>query len=61
MDRVTRKELKTDKFALEVGHTVSLFEEHQKEVIRYGAIGLVAIALGLGYWADWCFRPRKLS
>jgi predicted negative regulator of RcsB-dependent stress response len=56
VDRVTRKELKTDKFALEVGHTVSLFEEHQKEVIRYGAIGLVAIALGLGYWI---YRGRE--
>ncbi len=50
MDRVTRKELKTDKFALEVGHAASLFEEHQKEIIRYGAIGLAAIALGFGYW-----------
>jgi predicted negative regulator of RcsB-dependent stress response len=50
VDRVTRKELKTDKFALEIGHTVSLFEEHRKEVIRYGGIGLVAIALCLGYW-----------
>jgi predicted negative regulator of RcsB-dependent stress response len=50
VNRVTRKELRTDKFALEIGHTVSLFEEHRKEVIRYGAIGLVAIALGIGYW-----------
>jgi predicted negative regulator of RcsB-dependent stress response len=50
VDRVTRKELKTDKFALEVGHTVSLFEEHPKEILRYGAIALVVIALGIGYW-----------
>lgn len=50
MDRVTRKELKTDKFALEVGHAATLFEEHQKEVFRYGAIGLAVIALGFGYW-----------
>ena len=33
--RITRKELKSDKFALEVEHTVTFFEEHQKELIRY--------------------------
>lgn len=44
MDRVTRKDLKTDKFAEEVGLTVTFFEEHQKDVIRYGGIG-VAVAL----------------
>jgi predicted negative regulator of RcsB-dependent stress response len=48
--RITRKELKTDKFALEVEHTVNFFEEHQKEIIRYGGIGLVAIALVLGWF-----------
>lgn len=45
MARITRKELKTDKFALEVGQTVSFFEEHQKEIVRYGAIGLGVVAL----------------
>ena len=50
MDRITRKELKRDRFAVEFGHTVSLFEEHQKEILRYGAIGLAAILLGIGYW-----------
>ena len=49
MARITRKELKTDKFALEVGHTVTFFEEHQKELIRYGGIGLVVILLIVGY------------
>ena len=37
MARITRKDLKTDKFALEVGHTVDFFEEHRREVVRYGA------------------------
>lgn len=47
--RITRKELKTDKFALEVEHGLSFFEQHQKEIIRYGtvAIALVAIVLGV--------------
>jgi predicted negative regulator of RcsB-dependent stress response len=43
--RITRKELKTDKFALEVGHTVDFFEEHHTELIRYGAIALAVAAL----------------
>jgi predicted negative regulator of RcsB-dependent stress response len=42
--RITRKELKSDKFAQEVGLTVTFFEEHQKDVVRYGGIG-VAVAL----------------
>jgi hypothetical protein len=43
--RITRKELKTDKFALEVGHTVDFFEEHQTEIVRYGAAALAAAAI----------------
>ena len=49
MARITRKELKTDKFALEVEHTVTFFEEHQKEIIRYGAAVLVVLLLIVGY------------
>jgi predicted negative regulator of RcsB-dependent stress response len=46
--RITRKELKTDKFALEIEHTVSFFEEHREEIIRYGGIGLAVILVVLG-------------
>ena len=45
MARITRKELKTDKFALEVEHTVDFFEEHQAEIIRYGGVALAAVAI----------------
>ena len=45
MARITRKELKSDKFALEVEHTVDFFEEHQSEIIRYGAAALVVAAI----------------
>jgi predicted negative regulator of RcsB-dependent stress response len=38
--RISRKELKSDKFAEDVGLTVTFFEEHRKDVIRYGGIGL---------------------
>jgi predicted negative regulator of RcsB-dependent stress response len=49
--RITRKELKTDKFALEVGHTVTFFEDHQKELLRYGAGGVAVILLIIGgFW-----------
>jgi hypothetical protein len=47
--RITRKELKTDKFALEVEHTVTFFEEHQPELIRYGGIAVAVVALIVGY------------
>lgn len=45
MARITRKELKTDKFALEVGHTVDFFEEHRTEIVRYGAAALAVAAV----------------
>lgn len=43
--RITRKELKTDKFALEVEHTVDFFEEHRTEIVRYGAAALAIAAI----------------
>jgi predicted negative regulator of RcsB-dependent stress response len=46
--RITRKELKTDKFALEVEHGLTFFEEHQKEILRFGGVALAVVALGLG-------------
>ncbi len=49
MARITRKELKSDKFALEVEHTVTFFEEHQKELVRYGGIAVGVILLIVGY------------
>jgi predicted negative regulator of RcsB-dependent stress response len=48
--RITRKELKADKFALEVEHTVTLFEEHRQEIVRYGAIVLAVVLLGVGFY-----------
>lgn len=45
MDRLTRHDLKTDKFVEEVGQTVHFFEEHRQAFIRYGSIALVLIVL----------------
>ncbi len=50
MNRQTRKQLKTDKFAQEVGDTFSFLNEHRSESIRYGLIGLAVIVLGAGYY-----------
>ena len=50
MDRHTRHDLKTDKFAQEVGHTFEFMSEHMPEVKRYGLIALVVILLGGGYY-----------
>jgi len=54
--RITRKELKTDKFALEVEHSLTFFEEHQKELLRY--VGL-AIALVVVYFAVSTYRRHQ--
>lgn len=50
MDRLTRKDLKTDKFAQEVGHTVEFISDHRSETIRYGLIGLAVVILGFGIY-----------
>jgi len=47
--RITRKELKTDKFALEVEQTVDFFEEHRQDLVRYGGIALAVAVLIAGY------------
>ena len=49
MSRITRKELKSDQFALEVEHSITFFEEHQKEITRYGGIVLAVAVLIAGY------------
>ena len=44
MDKLTRKELKSDRFALEVTHSVEYVSQHPQQVIR-GAVAAVAVAL----------------
>lgn len=52
MDRQTRKDLKTDKFAEEVFDVFDWASAHKAEVMRYGAflIALVLIAVGMMYY-----------
>jgi tetratricopeptide (TPR) repeat protein len=48
MDRRTRKQLKSDKFAQEVGHTFEFLTEHRTDFIRYGAVAVAAILIAGG-------------
>lgn len=56
MDRLTRKELKSDKFALEVEHTVEYVSEHRKQVIRYCTAGAIVLLLVFGTYG---YRRRQ--
>jgi predicted negative regulator of RcsB-dependent stress response len=49
VSRITRKELKTDKFALEVEHGLTFFEEHRNEIGKYAGIAAAVIVLILGF------------
>jgi len=43
--RLTRKELKSDKFALEVQHSVEYVTEHRQQLVRWGGIAAGIIVL----------------
>src|ERR1051326_8396839 len=51
MDRHTRKELKTDKFAQGVGSGFEFVAHHRPQMIRYTLIGLAAVVVIAGVWA----------
>ena len=52
MDRLTRKELKTDKFATEVGHTVAFLERHRRLtlIVVAAAVVVLAAVLSVSYY-----------
>src|SRR5215469_14217012 len=45
MDRRTRKQLKSDKFAQEVRHTFEFVNEHRSDLVRYGSIAAAVILI----------------
>lgn len=59
MARITRKELKSDRFAVEVGHTFSYVEGHKREVIRYGLIALGVLAIA--FFVSFFLRQRQAT
>src|ERR1051326_7203237 len=48
MDRLSRKELKSDKFAQEVGHTVELLAENKEKITKYGVIVVAVLVVAAG-------------
>lgn len=61
MDRITRKELKSDKFAQEVTHGFQFLTEHPAEVKRYGAIAAAVLVLagGIYFYTRYQQNARK--
>jgi predicted negative regulator of RcsB-dependent stress response len=52
VDRLTRKELKSDRFALEVQHSVEYVSVHRQQLIRWGSIaaGVLVVALAIFFY-----------
>lgn len=56
--QLTRKELKQDKFAVEVEHTVDYFAAHRKQTLRYGVTAVIVVVIAAG---AWYFRNSQAS
>lgn len=48
MDKLTRKELKSDKFAVEVQHSVEFVAQHRQQMIRWGVAAAAAVLIIVG-------------
>jgi predicted negative regulator of RcsB-dependent stress response len=48
VNKVTRKELKQDRFALEVEHSVDYVSGHRNTIMKWGSIGLAVVLLVVG-------------
>jgi len=61
LDRLTRKELKSDKFAVEVQHSVEYVAEHRRQMMLYGAIAAAVILIGAGwyFWSNYQHGVRE--
>ena len=57
MDRITRHDLKTDKFVEEVANSVQYLEVHRRQVMLYGGIALAVLLVAGGAW--WYTQSRK--
>ena len=61
MDKLTRKELKSDKFALEVQHSVQFVSGHRGQMLRWGApaVALALIVAGVLYYRNYEHAARQ--
>jgi TolA-binding protein len=50
VDKLTRKQLKSDKFALEVQHSVEFVADHRRQMMRWGGVGVAVLAIILGVY-----------
>jgi predicted negative regulator of RcsB-dependent stress response len=57
VDRITRKGLKQDRFARDVGQTVEYVSEHRAQVTRYGIVALALVVL-IGGFLGWRRHQR---
>jgi predicted negative regulator of RcsB-dependent stress response len=61
VDKLTRKELKSDKFALEVQHSVEYVAEHRRQMIQWAvpAVAAVLIVIGIFYYRSYQHNVRQ--
>ena len=61
MDKLTRKELKSDKFALEVQHSVEYVSEHRRQMVQWAgpAIAVVLIVVGILWYRTYKHNERQ--
>jgi predicted negative regulator of RcsB-dependent stress response len=61
VDKLTRKELKSDKFVLEFEHSVEYVSRHRQQLIRWGilAAGVVVIAVAVYYYRSYQHDARE--
>jgi len=57
VDRISRKELKTDKFVAEVSETVEFFQAHRRQIMRYGSVVLAVLVLLAAF--GWYRRHQR--
>lgn len=50
MDRLTRKELKTDRFAVEVQHSVEYMAGHRRQLIQWGGIAAAVLIIAVAVY-----------
>jgi predicted negative regulator of RcsB-dependent stress response len=61
LDKLTRKELKQDKFALEVQHSVEFVSGHRALMIKWGApaLAVILIATAIFYYRSYLHNARQ--
>lgn len=58
MDRITRKSLKTDRFADEVSHSVEYLAEHRRQTTIYGGIAAAVLLVAAGIFFYWRYSSN---